>query len=240
MKKRTKGQKRKHIRKKHWELEYPPEVVEEKWKDNFWKVKSFDMHLTTDIDRDGVIDAKDCQPFNPDRQDAPTRPDINRPSPVVQRVLTPEMSATRQFGIQNAVPYVPTPPLRQSQPKTTPTHSRTAPRTIPTLPLEPPTIRQISPVFNADENTPPIVPDKQPYVEPKTQVQYTQPKINVVNGTSTLTLGSTTFVKSPTGKITTVSPLVAKTLAKTTVGTPEKQIQQYNTAPRIVKGKKVM
>lgn len=79
MKRRSKGLKGKYQKQKMLK-EDAFLLEEEKWKDNFWKVKSFDIHLDIDSDRDGVIDRRDCQPFNPNKQDVPTRPTIEKPT----------------------------------------------------------------------------------------------------------------------------------------------------------------
>jgi hypothetical protein len=100
MKKRTKGHKRKRIWKEENFL-----VEEEKWKDNFWNVNPIDLHLNLDTDNDKVVDAKDCRPFDSHRQDAPTRPTIEKPSIVsVTEIPTSGFSITRHVYVQKPVP----------------------------------------------------------------------------------------------------------------------------------------
>ena len=79
---------------------------------------------------------------------------------------------------------------------------------------------------------PSVVPVVQPYVEPKTQQQA------VVQAQQA---GATVYTR----KVGSYRPYVAVKEKSTraallTVGTPEQQIQQYNVAPRIVMGRKVM
>ena len=90
MKKSRKAQKRKRLWKEDDFL-----LEEEKWKDNFWKVKPFDIHLVLDTDNDGVTDSKDCEWWNPEKQDLPIRPIIERPtipSESVVSVTPPSLS----------------------------------------------------------------------------------------------------------------------------------------------------
>lgn len=158
MKRRNKGQKRKYANRKQWEEhKYFPEA-EEKWKDNFWKIKSFDMHLNLDTDRDGVKDKFDCQPFDPTRQDnmmIPTRPDVQRPTqlPMTTRDAPPEMVRKERVegpvGLSKASIKVSeniTPPRSQ------PTINAPISRTLPSIQRPTTPSQMIKPTLQTSQN----------------------------------------------------------------------------------------
>ena len=43
-------------------------MKKQSWKNNTWRVKPIRVHFNLDSDRDGILDHKDCKPFNPHKQ----------------------------------------------------------------------------------------------------------------------------------------------------------------------------
>ena len=167
MKRRSKGQKRKYVHKKHWEEHIDFPEAEEKWKDNFWKIKPIDFHLNLDTDRDGVKDCFDCRPFDPTRQDnmmTPVRPDIQRPMPPSMPTHTAPPETVRSERVEGPV-NVERPQTKldiRSYPKT-PTQSPT----INPRPLPPPLSVIQKPTILPPKGTiqPPNVPNIRPRID---------------------------------------------------------------------------
>ena len=143
MLRRHKGQKRKKFREKEWE---EPEYLEEQWKGNFWNVKPVGYGLNRDTDQDGVPDSEDCDPYNPNKQDLPTRPTVTRPPSIILPTITRETARPReqylsaplgQERARSSASYPrPTPPLPVTIPPMTPIRtSRIVPQPTSRVPV---------------------------------------------------------------------------------------------------------